>query len=103
MPAITLSDIAQMLNCPSPAASTRPVTGVATLTDATESELSFLGSEKYLSEFNQTRAAAVIVQKRVKLPPNHGKSVLVVDDADLAVATILQRFAPPITRPTVGR
>src|SRR5262245_55105158 len=100
---ITLSDIAQILNCPSQPASTRAVTGVATLTEATDFEVSFLGSEKYLNEFAQTKAAAVIVQKRVKLPPNHGKAVLLVDDADLAVATLLERFAPPIPRPPVGR
>jgi UDP-3-O-[3-hydroxymyristoyl] glucosamine N-acyltransferase len=103
MPPITLSDIAQILNCPSPSGPTRSVTGVATLTEATADELSFLGSEKYLADFEKTQASAVIVQKRVKLPPNHGKSVLLVDDADLAVATILEKFAPPIPRPPVGR
>jgi UDP-3-O-[3-hydroxymyristoyl] glucosamine N-acyltransferase len=99
---ITLSDIADLLNCPSPADSSRTVTGVATLVDATPAELSFLASEKYLSDFAATRAAAVIVQKRVKLPPDHGKPVFVVDDADLAVAQVLERFAPPIPRPPVG-
>jgi UDP-3-O-[3-hydroxymyristoyl] glucosamine N-acyltransferase len=100
---LTLSDIARILNCPAPAGASRAVGGIATLTEATESELSFLGSEKYLDEFAKTRAAGVIVHKRVKLPPDHGKSVLVVDDADLAVATILQHFAPPVPRPPVGR
>jgi UDP-3-O-[3-hydroxymyristoyl] glucosamine N-acyltransferase len=99
-----LSDIVEILRCPSPRGSVdRTVTGIATLREATESELSFLGSEKYLADFETTRAAATIVQKRVKLPPNHGKAVLLVDDADLAVAQLLERFAPPIPRPPVGR
>ena len=100
---LTVSDIAQILNCPAPPGSSRPITGVATLTEATDAELSFIGSEKYLSDFEKTHAAVVIVQKRVKLPPNHGKSVLLVDDADLAVATILEQLAPPVPRPPIGR
>jgi UDP-3-O-[3-hydroxymyristoyl] glucosamine N-acyltransferase len=75
---------------------------IGTLREAREDELSFLGSEKYLDDFAQTRAAAVIVHKRVKLPTDHGKPVLLVDDADLAVAQLLERFAPPVPRPPVG-
>ncbi|HYO10605.1 MAG TPA: UDP-3-O-(3-hydroxymyristoyl)glucosamine N-acyltransferase [Tepidisphaeraceae bacterium] len=99
----TLSDIATLLNCPSPSDPGRPVTGIATLVEAGPADLSFLGSEKYLPDFVKTRAAAVIVQKRVKLPADHGRSVLIVDDADLAVAQLLERFAPPVPRPPAGR
>jgi UDP-3-O-[3-hydroxymyristoyl] glucosamine N-acyltransferase len=102
MRSITLSDLAQLLNCPSPTGSDRSVTGVATLVDATAEQLSFLGSDKYLPDFEKTRAAAVIVHKRVKLPANHGRAVLMVDDPDLAVAKVLEHFAPPIPRPPVG-
>lgn len=103
MPSLTLSDIADLLNTPAPRDSSRAVTGVSTLSDASAAEISFLASDKYLDAFLKTRAAAVLVQKSVKLPANHGKPVLLVDDADLAVAQVLERFAPPIPRPTVGR
>jgi UDP-3-O-[3-hydroxymyristoyl] glucosamine N-acyltransferase len=102
MPTLTLSEIADILNTPAPAGASRPVTGVAMLPQAGETEISFLGSERYLPELTATRAAAVIVQKRIKLPPNHGKAVFLVDDADLAVAALLERFAPPVPRPPVG-
>jgi UDP-3-O-[3-hydroxymyristoyl] glucosamine N-acyltransferase len=104
MAALTLSDIAAFLNVPAPAGATaRRVTGVATLTEASPDNISFLGSDKYLDEFQATRAAAVLVQKRVKLPPDHGRAVFLVDDADLAVAKLLEQFAPPVPRPPVGR
>jgi UDP-3-O-[3-hydroxymyristoyl] glucosamine N-acyltransferase len=103
MPALTLADIAELLQCPSPGDRDRSVTGVAMLSEATPQQLSFLGSEKYLKDFAQTQAAAVIVQKRVKLPPDHGRAVFLVDDADLAVAKLLENFAPPIPRPPVGK
>jgi UDP-3-O-[3-hydroxymyristoyl] glucosamine N-acyltransferase len=104
MRSLTLSDIARILNCPSPIGdNSRSVTGIATLAEAAPTDLSFLGSEKYLADFHKTRSAAVLVQKRVKLPPNHGKTILLVDDADLAVAQLLTEFAPPIPRPPPGR
>src|SRR5687768_17525633 len=81
MPQFTLADIASFLNLPAPAgAAQRPITGIATLADATDAELSFLGSDRYVADFAPTRAAAVVVQKRVKLPPDHGKAVFLVDD-----------------------
>jgi UDP-3-O-[3-hydroxymyristoyl] glucosamine N-acyltransferase len=79
-----------------------PIEGVAMLLDAGSDELSYLGSDRFVRQFAETRAGAVLVQRRVKLPPDIGKPVLWVDDADLAVARVLELFAPPIPRPPVG-
>src|SRR5687767_12288581 len=103
MTSLTLAEVADLLQCPSPGDASRPVTGIAMLAEATPEQLSFLGSEKYLPQFERTRAAGVIVQRRVKLPPNHGRAIFLVDDADLAVAKLLERFAPPVPRPPVGK
>src|SRR5688572_9576409 len=102
MATCTLYELATILNCASPSDSQRTVTGIRSLSDAQEHDLSFLGSDKYLDDVARTEAAAVIVHKRVKLPPDHGKRILVVDDADLAVARLLELFAPPVPRPPVG-
>jgi UDP-3-O-[3-hydroxymyristoyl] glucosamine N-acyltransferase len=99
----TLADIAQLLNVPAPAgAAGVAIAGLAVLDDAGESHLSFLGHDRYLPQFRATRAAAVIVQKRVKVPADNRRPLLVVDDADLAVARVLELFAPPIPRPAAG-
>jgi UDP-3-O-[3-hydroxymyristoyl] glucosamine N-acyltransferase len=99
----TLADIAELLNVPGPAgAGSLLITGVAMLPDARGDELSYLGSDRLLPQFAQTRAGAVLVQRRVKLPADPGRPVLVVDDADLAVARVLELFAPAIPRPNVG-
>ena len=102
MPTFTLGDIAKLLNCLPPANPSLSITGMATLTDASASELSFLGSDAYLAQFEQTHAAAVIVSRKVRVPEGSKKTVLLVDNADLAVATVLERFAPPASRPKVG-
>lgn len=102
MKSITLGQVAALLGCPSPDEPQRVVTGMATLDEAEPCQVSFLGSDAYLEQFKATRAAAVIVQKRVKLPPAPAVPVLVVDDADLAVARVLEALAPPVPRPPAG-
>ncbi len=102
MQPIMLSQIAAMLGIDLPSGGDRPITGLATLDEATETDLSFLGTDAWLPQFQQTRAAAVVVQKRVKLPEAHGRLVLIVDNADLALARTAEAFAPPVPRPPVG-
>src|SRR5204863_359022 len=78
---------------------------MATLLEATESDLSFLGSDAYLKEFEKTKAAAVIVKKSVHLPPTEVRdkpALLIVDNADLAQAKVLELLAPPVPRPKPG-
>jgi UDP-3-O-[3-hydroxymyristoyl] glucosamine N-acyltransferase len=100
----TLEEIAKVLNAPTSAnAGETRITGLATLAEAGPSDLSYLGADKYLPEFRASRAAAVIVQRRVKLlPEDLARPVLVVDDADLAVSRVAELFAPPVPRPAVG-
>ena len=99
----TLGEIASLLGCPPPPDTGRAVKGIATLGEAGTDELSFIGSEKFAPQFVETRAAAVIAQKKLKLPPAPaGVGLLVVDDADLAVARVLDLFAPPVPRPPAG-
>ena len=82
---LTLADVASILSLPAPSNPELPITGVNTLDAATESEVSFLSSDQYLKQLPTTKAAAVIVQKRVKLPPETAQRTFVVDDADLAL------------------
>ena len=85
-----------------PPAGEARVTGVASLSDAGPGDLSFLNSEAFLSEFQSTSAIAVLVQKQLKLPEATRTIVLRVDDADLAMARVLESFAPPVIRPVPG-
>ncbi len=101
---ITLNEIAALLRCsplPGPDGE-RAVSGVATLDEATENDVSFLGNDSYLTQFNATKAAGVIVHRRVRIPRDTRTPVLLVDDADLATAQVLEKFAPPVPRPQLG-
>jgi UDP-3-O-[3-hydroxymyristoyl] glucosamine N-acyltransferase len=91
----TLAEIAALLNVPvRPADANRGISGVSSLEDAGSTDISYLSSDAYLPQFQQTQAAAVIVDKRVKLREPNAKTVtLVVENAE---------FAPMIPRPPRG-
>jgi len=110
----TFADIAALLNVPVSGDGSRRISGIATLMDAGPDDLTFLSSVEYLEQFAATRAAAVIVDRSVKLMDGakstrsgDGRNVaapalLLVDDCDLALAAALPLFAPPIQMPALG-
>jgi UDP-3-O-[3-hydroxymyristoyl] glucosamine N-acyltransferase len=109
----TLADIAALLGVPLPAGASgeTPIHGLNNLLDASPDELSFLSSDQYAKQLRETRAAAVLVHRKVRLPepgagePAAGKPrpiLIIVDDADLAMAKVLAQFAPPVPRPEIG-
>jgi UDP-3-O-[3-hydroxymyristoyl] glucosamine N-acyltransferase len=93
-----------LLKVPLPAGADgdRPIRGIDTLADAGPDHLSFVSSEAYVAALASCRAAAVLVQRKIELPAPPAMPVLIVDKADLAVAQVLELFAPPIPRPLAG-
>lgn len=99
----TLANIAQLLNCPAPpGAEELAIAGVASIEDAGPDEITYVSSDRYLPHLESTRAAAVIVSRRTKVPPAWEKRILQVDDPELAVTQVLKLFAPPIPQPPPG-
>src|SRR3954451_1521849 len=100
---ITLREIASFLKVEAPpGAEGVHISGLATLADASSQHLSFLGNDRYLGEFTKSKAAAVLVQRRVKLPVDAPRPILIVDDADRAMAKVAELFGPPVPRPAEG-
>ncbi len=98
----TLSDIALLLGVPAPQGPPLDITGISSLSEAGANELSYVSGDAFVRELATCNAGAVIVQKRVKIPPAWTRPALVVEDAELAVSKVLELFAPPIPRPPVG-
>ena len=98
----TLADIAALLGTPAPADAGRAGRGVATLAEAGPDELTFVGTEAYARRLAASRAMGAIVHRKVRVPEGYPGATLVVDDADLAVARVLELFAPPVPRPPAG-
>ena len=98
----TLADIAVLLGVPAPAGAERTVRGLATLDEANAEELTFVGTEAYARRLPSSRAMGAIVHRKVRPPDGYAGAVFVVDDPDLAVARVLELFAPPTPRPPAG-
>jgi UDP-3-O-[3-hydroxymyristoyl] glucosamine N-acyltransferase len=98
----TLADIAALLGCAAPQGADRAVRGMGTLEEAGPEDLTFVGSESYAKQLPSSRAMGAIVHRKVHVPAGYAGATLLVDDADLAVARVLELFAPPVPRPPVG-
>ena len=104
-PKFTLADVATAAGAPPPAgaAGARPIAGMAALDDAGPDDVSMVASDAFARAFTRTRAGAVLVDRRVRLPSAPGSTVVLpVDDVDAAVAAVLAMFAPPVQRPPAG-
>lgn len=102
MAPITLGQIAAALGLPAPAAAQTVITGVNSLADAQPGEISFVASDQYLKQAITSRAAALLVGRRITVPPELKAVVLQVDNVDLAMVKVLQFFAPPVPQPAAG-
>ncbi len=80
------------------------VTGVAALDDAGPGDVSFVTRSAFARRLPSCRAAAVLVSEGVELPDTggDGPAVVRVADAELALAEILEAFAPEPDRPAAG-
>jgi UDP-3-O-[3-hydroxymyristoyl] glucosamine N-acyltransferase len=66
------------------------VTGLSSLEDATQSDLSFATSAKYATKLAETSAAIVLVPKGIPVKPRDNQVFIHVDDPSLAVAKICE-------------
>jgi UDP-3-O-[3-hydroxymyristoyl] glucosamine N-acyltransferase len=92
---MTLQAIAEILGC-NGINSSLEITGMNTLHDAYEGEISFLSDSKYEKELSSTKASAVILpaSKSHLLP--EGVIALESDEAYLSVALLSKHFSKPI-------
>jgi len=77
------------------------LTGMAALDLAGPHDVSFLGNEKYYTQFLETKAAAVIVPRGVTDgPPN--TALVAVDNPTLAFSVVVRHFAASIRKFSPG-
>jgi UDP-3-O-[3-hydroxymyristoyl] glucosamine N-acyltransferase len=80
------------------------ITGLNTLERAAASDLTFIGDGKHAHRWAQSQAAAALVTRGVEVPGHdpQARALIVVDDADLAMAAVLELFAEDPPQPPVG-
>ena len=77
------------------------INGMHTLKDATSSDVSFVASSKYISDIQNTNAAAIIITKELIKHVPDGCVALTVEDSYWSMATLSKYFAPPIEDDTL--
>lgn len=99
---LTVGEIAAKVGGSLDGAADTMVTGVATLEQAKPGDLVFIGGEKYAALWEFSAASAALISRKIaaRVRLRDGASLILVDDADIALATFLDAVAPPA--PTAG-
>ncbi|MCP5533038.1 MAG: UDP-3-O-(3-hydroxymyristoyl)glucosamine N-acyltransferase [Akkermansiaceae bacterium] len=77
------------------------LTGMASLSEASPGDVSFLGNEKYHGQFLETKASAVIVGRGVTDGPD-STALIAVDNPTLAFSVVVRHFAQAAAAFTPG-
>lgn len=78
---------------------TARIRGVAGVVEAKSDQLTWLADDNYARDLAASEAGAVIVKKGAAAT---SMPAILVDRPELAICTVLERFAPPVPRPPVG-
>lgn len=102
MPIFTTQQIAQAVGGDLAGSGEIIISGLDQIENAKPGDLTFIGSDKYGKLWPQSKASAALVTRKfaAAVPPREGAALILVNNADLAMATILELFTPPA--PTGG-
>ncbi len=79
-----------------------PIRGIEQLDRAEPGQISFVRDARYVPAWEASGASAALVTHDLELPVALGRAVIRVANADLAVAQVLELFAPPVPGPAPG-
>lgn len=97
LPAFSLKELAQLLNARLVGDPKRIITGVNTLDEAVETDLSFLANPRYSEAMKQSKAGAICIDPTTPLP--EGKNFLISDNP----SATFQQFAALLLLPPSSR
>ncbi len=95
---ITAGKIAEVVNGELLGRAEREITGVASLKDADERQVSFLGNRKYRHQLGDSRAGVVLVPRDMAGEERGDKTFIVCENVDLSFSRTIMLFAPPPVR-----
>lgn len=78
------------------------INALAEIDTAKAGELTFIGTGQYAHKWAGSAASAALIDRGIELEPGEGKALIIVGNADLAMATVLQAYAPPVPVPPKG-
>lgn len=80
------------------------ISGAEQIERANEQQITFIGSRNYLKYWKESKAAATIIDKKLanQLEADDKRALILVDNADLAMARLLEIIAPEQPQPAIG-
>ena len=70
------------------------IEGPEELKRAERHQITFIGSSKYVSLWKDSKASVAIINENLKAEPGENRALIKVENADLAMAKVLEAFNP---------
>ena len=70
------------------------IDGPEQLEKASNSQITFIGNQKYVRLWETSKACAAVVNEKLMIEPGENRAIIKVKNADLAMASILEMFDP---------
>jgi UDP-3-O-[3-hydroxymyristoyl] glucosamine N-acyltransferase len=96
---LTLPQLAKEIDADLIGRSSCKISSVNAIRSAGQNEVTFMTEKKFIPELKQSKAAAVILDKKIE---ELDKPQLVVKNVNQALIKVLGIFAPPLKKPTEG-
>jgi UDP-3-O-[3-hydroxymyristoyl] glucosamine N-acyltransferase len=74
--------------------STLQISGPEDIAKAGNTQITFVGSKKFVKAWEASNACAAIVNADIAIEPVEGKAIIQVKDADIAMAEVLEMYMP---------
>ncbi len=103
-PTHTTGSIASLLSARLIGRDDLPITSLESLDRAGPQALTFIRSAGFASAWPRSKAGAALITASLAIPEHDpsSRSLLIVDNADIALSKVLPLFAPPASRPEPG-
>lgn len=94
MKTYTIKEINEILKGELVGSTDQQITGPEELTRAQNHHITFIGSRKFVKQWETSKACAAVVNDNLKVEAGEGRALIRVKNADLAMAKILEAFDP---------
>ena len=95
MKSYTIEEINDLLKGELIGNTTQQIEGPEQLQNAKNNHITFIGSTKYIKFWKDSNACAAVVNDNLTIEPGDNRALIKVQNADLAMASILELFNPP--------
>lgn len=94
MKSFTIQEINTLLEGTLVGTTNQKINGLGEIREATNEQLTFIGSTKYLRLWPESKACAAIVNDTLPIEADENRAFIQVKNADLAMAKLLEVFSP---------